>query len=430
MGLVLVLPTWWRVKLCLELLLGLAAVLGVLARWSEGHPARRRGFFIGVLFTPVLILGAEVVLAYLDWRIALLARPLRMTTEVDTHGLLARNEACSFQLRPSQAYDLWGGTVRIDANGFRSAEEVTLRKAPGRIRIMLTGGSTAFGWGVPDGQDLAGHLRVLLNGGQPGGGYEVINAAVPYYTSFHELNLYLHVLHAYAPDVLIDLHGRNDAYFAFKEGAQWQPVWAGKTGPAPFISSLGPLPSSEAEPFFDMQRLLMKSALYRRYDGFFPPLDLSGDLAFNPGKPGVPRRFTPPPSEVNPAFVDQFVRHRDLLARACAGDGCRCVLALQPVIYLGKPLTPEEEKYCGLWDDCGPHFRENWPRLQAAAARMDAAGATLVDLTDVFAAFFGEAYLDECHLTNAGNRLIAQQLAEIIRAQPPPRRHSATRASP
>lgn len=95
-ALILAVPTAWRVKLFLGLLLGLAALFRMLARWSEGYPARRRAFFIGVLFAPVVLLGAEATLAYLDWKQAQLAKPLRLTTEYDHSGLLTRSDLCSF----------------------------------------------------------------------------------------------------------------------------------------------------------------------------------------------------------------------------------------------------------------------------------------------------------------------------------------------
>ncbi len=137
-----------------------------------------------------------------------------------------------------------------------------------------------------------------------------------------------------------------------------------------------------------------------------------------------------PPRDVNPAFIDQFVRHREFLARTAAGDGCRCVLALQPVIHVGKVLTPKEQRSCRLWGSCGPDFREFWPRMQAAAVRLNVPGALTVDLTDLFADFSGEAYLDECHYTSEGNRLIARRLADIIRSSQPIRSSPQTSQAP
>jgi len=365
----------------------------------------------------VVLLAAEVVLEYLEWRQARLSAPLRMTTEFDPQGMLMRSESCSYQLRPSCQHDLWGGQVRIDRNGFRSSYDVSPQKDPHRTRIMLTGGSTAFGWGVPDGQDVAAYLGAMLNGSWEKGPYEVIDAAVPYYTSFHELNFYLHVLHDFHPDIVIVLDGRNDAHFAFMEGPDWRPVSAGVTGDIPFIS-LAPPASGQAS-FPSLDRLLMHSALYRSYDSLFPRSLAPAERVVFAGRPGRPRQVAPPTTEVNPAFIDQFVRQRTLLAREAVMDGCTCILALQPVIHVGKPLTAEEAKNCHLWGDCGPHFREYWPKLRAAAAHAEEPGAVNLDLTDVFADFHGQAYLDECHYTSDGNRLIADRLAQAVRAKTP-----------
>lgn len=406
-GVIAVLPVHGRVKLFLGLLLLSAVLLRLLARWSKRRPAYRRAFFIGLLFGPAVLLAGEVGFAYLDWLEARASGVLRKTTEFDPQGLLVRDEACSYRLRPSRELDLWGGKVRIDQHGFRNSGNPTLVKEPGRTRIILVGGSTAFGWGVPDGQELASHLRTLLNADGTTATTEVINAAVPYYTSFHELNLYLHVLHAWRPDVLVVLHGRNDAHFAFDRGNDWRPVWEGMTGPSPFIVINTQTP--QPEPAFSLEAMLKHSALYRRYDGLFPAL------------PSVPVRSAAPesalPDKVNPAFIEQFARHRDLLARAAVRDGCRCIFALQPVIDMGKRLTAQEQRFSKFWGNHAQHYQEMWPQVQAAASRLNVEGAIAVDLTDLFAGFNGDAYLDECHYTNEGNRLIAERLAGIIRSE-------------
>ena len=126
-------------------------------------------------------------------------------------------------------------------------------------------------------------------------------------------------------------------------------------------------------------------------------------------------------------MIGQFVRHRAILAREAGRDGCLCILAIQPVIHVGKPLTEREEKNSHMWGDHGRYFRVIWPELQAATARLDVPGAVTVDLTDVFSGFNGDAYQDECHYTSGGNRLIAQRLAETVRSELLARRRPETR---
>lgn len=381
-------------------------LLWLFAQWAKKSPDRRRAFFMTVLFTPVIVLTAEAALAYLDWRESQLTSPLRASIEGLRAGMLIRHEACSYRLIPSRTYDIWGGPVAIDRNGFRSSYDVVLRKKPGQTRVMLLGGSSAFGWGLPDGRDPAGHLRTLLDAEMPEAGrYEVINAAVPYYTSFQELNAWLHVLYAYGPDVLIVLDGRNDMRNAVMDGRRWRPASEGGIGETPFARSDGSSEGRPAPPL--LERALRRSALYRRVDAALHP-------------PAPPTLDPPEPmaadiSEVNLAFIDQFVRHRELIAADAARRGCRCILALQPVIHVGKPLTPREREFARMWGDIGPKVRAVWPKLREAAVRTPVAGVEVVDLTKVFAAFAGEAYIDECHYSEEGSRLIAQRLADLVR---------------
>ncbi|MEP0842246.1 MAG: SGNH/GDSL hydrolase family protein [Phycisphaerae bacterium] len=405
--LVLLLP----IKFGLPLLAVLAVgwLLQVAAVWSEGRPRRRRAVFLGMLFAPVVVLGIEAGLAMWDWLAARSTSPLRASIEGLNVGMIERGDGAAYRLVPGRRYSLWGGTVAIDRNGFRSSYDVSLEKPPGVVRVMVTGGSSAFGWGVADGQDVAGRLAALLNtpGGPENRRFEVINAAVPYYTSFQELNAYERVLRKYRPDVLIVLDGRNDARYAITQGSRWRPASAGGIGDTPFDPPPA-RPESLSPAFVRLDGALLRSALYRRYNALY-------------------RRFDPPPrtdtaamlADFNPAAIEQFRHHRERIADLAVQDGCLCILALQPVIHLGKPLTAAEREHARMWGDLGEVFRVVYPRFAAANGGPQNAGTVRLDLSELFSGFTGDAYLDECHYTAEGNRLIAERLAEVIRERTP-----------
>ncbi len=91
---------------------------------------------------------------------------------------------------------------RINADGMRGPD------APPRSakrRILLVGGSAAFGYQVADAQTLARTLEGLL-------GVEVLNAAVIGYLSGQELSLVAHRALDFDPDLVLVFDGWNDAY--------------------------------------------------------------------------------------------------------------------------------------------------------------------------------------------------------------------------
>ena len=65
--------------------------------------------------------------------------------------------------------------------------------APGPVKkvIWLFGGSTQFGWGVPDSQTITSHLAAIVARLQPGVRYEFVNYGHSYYYSSQEVALFL-----------------------------------------------------------------------------------------------------------------------------------------------------------------------------------------------------------------------------------------------
>ena len=100
-------------------------------------------------------------------------------------------------------------TVNVDSLGFRgSGFEVP--KPEGTYRIVVLGGSAAFGAGVPDGMTIPAYLEASLDADFP---YrvEVINAGVPGGTSFGERWRALNQLPEVGPDLVVVYSGYNDS---------------------------------------------------------------------------------------------------------------------------------------------------------------------------------------------------------------------------
>jgi lysophospholipase L1-like esterase len=100
----------------------------------------------------------------------------------------------------------WVSTEGTNAFGLRDAEVLD----DGRVRILAIGDSCTFGWGVEQREAYPQVLQTLLDGGAGPGGYRVINAGVPGYTSHHGLAYLQERGSALRPAVVIAGYGFND----------------------------------------------------------------------------------------------------------------------------------------------------------------------------------------------------------------------------
>ncbi len=109
------------------------------------------------------------------------------------------------------------GTYRINAHGFRGPDFPD-EKPSGVTRVVCLGGSTTFGWGVPDGTEYPRQLETRLNSLDPEHGHwEVINAGVTDYSTHQGLALAGHVLPRWRPDIVLFNFAWGDLQPAGKE---------------------------------------------------------------------------------------------------------------------------------------------------------------------------------------------------------------------
>lgn len=106
-----------------------------------------------------------------------------------------------WELVPGSTQHDQGATAEINALGLRGPEP-EIPKPPGVRRLLVTGDSSVYGYGVEDGEPFidvaAQHLRR-----SSGAAIEGWNAAVPGYSSYQSLNLLQMRALALEPDVLV-----------------------------------------------------------------------------------------------------------------------------------------------------------------------------------------------------------------------------------
>lgn len=107
-----------------------------------------------------------------------------------------------WRLTPNYTVPSPEGTDKISAIGLRDSFEPHPKPA-GEVRILTTGDSSVYGWGVPPGRTFQELLEARLGQTWPGTRFEVINLGVPGYSSVQSLRLLEDVGWAMEPDLVI-----------------------------------------------------------------------------------------------------------------------------------------------------------------------------------------------------------------------------------
>jgi hypothetical protein len=260
--------------------------------------------------------------------------------------------------RPNQV----GPWFRINSRGYRGDE---LRAGPG-TRVVLVGGSTAFGTGVlSDADTFAAALEREL-------GVEVVNSATIGFMAVQELALLQTELLDLHPQVVIAVDGWND-------------LGIGRSSQIHGLLS---------EAFVQIEAMTIAGS------------DVNASLVAAMGKTAshiFPRARAllsprPAPGERSAGYIaaraQLLARTHATMAAACRARGCRLVTVLQP--HRGEPNE---------YDD--------FVSLTRAAHQQ--AGLDVFDASRSLAGGHDD-FLDRYHLTAAGNARLARAVAPIVRS--------------
>lgn len=108
-----------------------------------------------------------------------------------------------------------GKYVNVDENGFRFTKD----QGPWPLdkkyfNVFLLGGSTTFGYGVPDNQTIGSYLQELFSKDELGKELKIYNFGRGHYFSTQERILYEQLLvSGHIPDIAIFIDGLNDFYY-------------------------------------------------------------------------------------------------------------------------------------------------------------------------------------------------------------------------
>jgi hypothetical protein len=242
--------------------------------------------------------------------------------------------------------------VEVTVHGFRRGrEEQPWPPREEDFVIFVFGGSTTFGYGLPNEQTLVAKLQQAFSSGPDGKEVQCYNFGRGFYDSAQERALFESLLHAgRTPDAAIFIDGLNDFYFPQAEPILTPELTAFT---APDLPAVGATPPASAEEI--IRRMTANHQMIR----------------------GVAKEVG-----INVLFVAQPVPFFNHAANA-----------------EDYPFTPNPDEFRSI-----TLGYQEWEKVRKDQA-------DLLWLADLFAEADGPAYLDQVHYTHAAGRRLAQAIA-------------------
>lgn len=283
-----------------------------------------------------------------------------------------------------------------NAMGFRGPE-VAWQKPPGTFRIVLSGGSTTFGWDVADDETIDSYMRQSLRLRFPRRSFEVINLALGGYDSYQVFERIRSDGVRLNPDVLILNKGVNDVrnapYSQLVDADPRTLIWE---------HAMREMRAERAAGRPKLWNVAKHWSYLARLPGF--ARSRFGGLS------AAKRRAKTP---IYPDAVDYFERN---IRRTLALMPKRThVLLSTPPSALRLSFEPHDTSSLPYWivdAETTQRYRDLLAdRLQAIARERAAAGWSVRYVRPLADR---EAFSDDCHLTPSGNRAVADQFLAAI----------------
>ena len=363
------------ISICADLFL--VALIGALLSYGR----LRRLFFILMGWTfplfLVAMLEAGAAAVHLADRIA----PLRDTSVLTKYDrfpgyFLSDIRSITYKQDGFSLYYPWKGDgIEINRLGLRTA--LPTPKANGEWRVAVTGGSTAWGSSVLDEDTIPVQLeRALHTRGQ--GNTKVFNFGIGAATLAQELALLKHFRRIYEIDQAIFYTGGIDLTDTFIDALS-------KLGGEGRMSGLATWELVKTVRRLQVQFSSASPALLAKMDS---------DV--------LPRLQQINPLRIGILEADNY----------CKSVALRCDFVLAPVLMLRKSASGKELQLKQTLEKLYPRFDEAAARLYSDALRTGPQHRTY-DMSAVFDRTEMRFFVDAVHINEAGNRMVAEGLAEL-----------------
>lgn len=282
-----------------------------------------------------------------------------------------------------------GRYVNVHQAGFRVGSEQGPWPPPtDAVRIFLFGGSTLFGYGIPDGETIGSHLqRILRERRAPQ--VVVYNFGQGNHFSTQERALFEQLLLAgHTPDVAVFLDGLNE--FCHYTG---EPAWTQLL--RDFVNQKSDRTS---------QPWIYRTSLARAASGIRARLG-------TPSEPAGPAQDPPAPGLLE-SVAQRYLGNKRLIEAAASAYGARCLFVWQPI----PTYRYDPNAHLFLKEGISVPHRYAAPGYALLATRFDdkRLGRNFLWLADIQEQRDEPLYVDQVHYTGAFSRTVAQAIGKWL----------------
>jgi len=335
---------------------------------------------------PLDLYGAKTLRAYPGWRAEDIKSLLKESW--GREPWFEYEPFTQFRERPFQ-----GKFVKIDAVGFRfSKNQAPWPPRPEATNVFIFGGSTAFGYGLPDEETIPSYFGDCAKSGSSGR-MAVYNFGRAYYLSSQELVLFHRLLTAgFVPQVAVFIDGIND--FAIGED---QPAFSNQ-----------------------LRRFMAGELRYSALDSV-PMVQAAQLLAKRWRKQELARKPDYDDRALLQGIINRWLANKKMIESIAAGYGVRTIFAIQPV-----PTYKYDLRWHLFYDSdrvFGTNMRSRYgyPIMDNLRAQGQL-GPNVLWLADIQLNKHESLYVDTIHYTAAFSKEIAGHICDFylknaIRAQ-------------
>ena len=294
-------------------------------------------------------------------------------------------------------------TFEINEIGFR--DSAIEPRVPNEYRILLLGGSAAWGWGASANRHtVSGALQELLNKDSSGVSYRVMNGAYLAWTSLQERITLMEFYERFDPDLVISFSGFNDIISVQYGNSRELLRLEFNMVEDAVENNLKPMSTLKAIRKVGGTLGIWRLVVYFREQ---LPSRQRGHIDYIPkrAKRGIPK------------VLDRYLS----MANYTVSHGDQFLLVLQPDIYsTGKQLTAAEAEVKQWLDSRNSENFDNTfiqyrSDLVQSLSVQSPAGIEVIDLRSVFDTVSETMFTDDSHFNDSGYREIAGALHHVIR---------------
>lgn len=335
-------------------------------------------------------------------------------SQVDARRFLDEQDAMStvgFQYEPWVQFrnpEFHGALLNTDGAGFR---KTTTPRARGRppFRIAVFGGSTTFGYGVPDEHTIPSYMQTLLETRYPDRSPSVKNFGQGFYYSSQEMLLFIReIKENQIPDWAVFIDGGNDT--AQLAPGQDEPVYS-PTVKALWDRRRGIAPPQMALDYSWIPMVRLANGVAAKW---LPRTQAHPEVTVNANAPDKLRRLiyrdVDLSEEAKQEIVDYVVSHYTdnlrLLRAICREYGIRCLFVWQP--HPGYKYKASLHRTFPFKDGVPEYFRGVYARM--SRYRSD----DFLYLGDMLEHVTEKVFVDDVHYNEVLNERIAARISDRL----------------